>query len=59
MAWTAPKTDFVSGNVLTAAQMNAIGENLVAGGPIYTTEAARDAAITSPFEGQQAYITAS
>ena len=28
MAWTAPKTDFASGNILTAAQMNAIGENL-------------------------------
>jgi hypothetical protein len=59
MAWTAPKTDFVSGNVLTAAQMNAIGENLVAGGPVYTNEAARNAAITSPFEGQRAYLTAS
>lgn len=29
MAWTAPKTDFASGNILTAAQMNAIGDNLV------------------------------
>ena len=28
MPWTTPKTDFVSGNILTAAQMNAIGENL-------------------------------
>lgn len=28
MAWTPPKTDFSPGNVLTAAQMNAIGENL-------------------------------
>lgn len=28
MAWTTPKTDFVSGNILTAAQMNAIGEDL-------------------------------
>lgn len=33
MAWTAPKTNFSPGNVLTAAQMNAIGENLLAGGP--------------------------
>lgn len=30
MAWTAPKTNFVSGDVLTAAQMNAIGDNLIA-----------------------------
>lgn len=29
MAWTPPKTDFASGNILTAAQMNAIGENLL------------------------------
>ena len=28
MAWTAPKTDFDPGDVLTAAEMNAIGENL-------------------------------
>jgi hypothetical protein len=34
MAWTAPKTDFAPGNILNAAQMNAIGENLDAiGGP--------------------------
>ena len=59
MAWTAPVTTFASGNVLTAAQMNAIGDNLWAAGPIYATEALRDAAITSPFEGQRAYITGS
>jgi len=59
MAWTAPKTDFAAGNILTAAQMNAIGANLLAGGPIYATEAARNSAITSPFEGQRAYITGS
>jgi hypothetical protein len=28
MAWTNPKTDFSPGNVLTAAQMNAIGGDL-------------------------------
>ena len=28
MAWTPPKTDFDPGDVLTAAEMNAIGENL-------------------------------
>ena len=31
MAWTAPKTDFAAGNILNAAQMNAIGSNLLAG----------------------------
>jgi hypothetical protein len=30
MAWTTPKTDFASGNILTAAQMNAIGNDLLA-----------------------------
>lgn len=57
MAWTAPVNTFASGNVLTAAQMNAIGDNLWAGGPVYATEALRDAAIPSAFEGQRAYIT--
>ena len=32
MAWTAPKTDFAPGNILNAAQMNAIGNNLDAVG---------------------------
>jgi len=58
MAWTDPIT-FVSGNVLTAAQMNVIQANLLAGGPAYATEAARTTAIPSPFEGQRAYITGS
>ena len=58
MAWTAPNT-FVAGAVLTAAQMNAMQANALAGGPIYATEALRDAAITAPFEGQRAYITGS
>lgn len=58
MAWTAPAT-WVSGAILTAAQLNTqLRDNLLAGGPIYTNEAARDAAITSPFEGQRAYLTA-
>jgi hypothetical protein len=30
MAWTAPKTDFAPGDILNAAQMNAIGDNLIA-----------------------------
>jgi hypothetical protein len=59
MAWTAPST-FVAGAILTAAQLNTnVRDNTLAGGPIYTTEALRDAAITSPFEGQRAYITGS
>lgn len=59
MAWTAPST-FVAGAVLTAAQLNTnVRDNTLAGGPIYATEALRDAAITSPFEGQRAYITGS
>jgi hypothetical protein len=58
MAWTAPST-FVAGAILTAAQLNTnVRDNSLAGGPIYTTETLRDAAITSPFEGQRAYITA-
>ena len=36
MPWTTPKTDFSPGNVLTAAQMNAIGENLNAIGGAWT-----------------------
>jgi len=37
MAWTTPKTDFVSGNILTADQMNAIGENLNTVGGAWTS----------------------
>ena len=58
MAWTDPNT-YIAGVILTAAQMNAMQANLLAGGPIYATEAARTAAIPSPFEGQRAYITGS
>ena len=58
MAWTDPKT-YIAGAILTAAQMNAMQANALAGGPIYATEAARTTAIPSPFEGQRAYITGS
>jgi hypothetical protein len=59
MAWTAPST-WVAGAILTAAQLNTqLRDNMLAGGPIYATEALRDAAIPSPFEGQRAYITGS
>jgi len=57
MAWTNPIT-FVSGAILTAAQMNVIQDNLLAGQPIFTDEAARDAVITAPEEGMVAYLTA-
>ena len=61
MAWSDFTAGlFTSGQILTAAQLNTyVRDNLVAGGPIYATEAARNAAITSPFEGQRAYITGS
>jgi hypothetical protein len=59
MAWTTPST-WVAGAILTAAQLNTqLRDNILCGGPIYTTEALRDAAITSPFEGQRAYISGS
>ena len=57
MAWTAPST-FVAGAILTAAQLNTnVRDNTLAGGPIYATTVARDAAITAPFVGQRAFIT--
>jgi len=59
MAWTTP-TNAATGDVLTATRYNAeVVANALAGGPIYATEAARDAAIPTPFEGQRAYITGS
>ena len=58
MAWTDPNT-YIAGAILTAAQLNAMQANLLAGGPVYATEAARTTAIPSPFEGQRAYITGS
>ncbi len=41
MAWTTPKTDFDPGDVLTAAEMNAIGDNLdaIGGGFVAYTPA--------------------
>jgi hypothetical protein len=57
MAWTAPST-FVAGAILTAAQLNTnVRDNSLAGGPIYATTVARDAAITAPFVGQRAFIS--
>jgi hypothetical protein len=58
MAWTAPAT-WLAGSTLTAAQLNEqVRDNLLAGGPIYATTAARDTAIPAPFAGQQAFVTA-
>jgi hypothetical protein len=51
---------FTAGQILTAAQMNIfVRDNIMAGGPVYATEAARTADIPSPYEGQRAYITGS
>ena len=30
MVWTTPKTDWATGELVTAADMNAVGENLAA-----------------------------
>ena len=57
MAWTTPET-FTAGQTLTAASMNIVSGNLRMGGPVFTNEAARDAAITAPEEGMTAYLTA-
>lgn len=46
---------FVAGNVLTAAQMNTLQQQAVM---TFTTEAARDAALTAPSEGMFAYLSA-
>jgi hypothetical protein len=46
---------FTSGQILTAAQMTALQAQAVM---TFTTEAARDAAITAPTEGMVAYLTA-
>jgi len=49
---------FTAGQTLTAASMEQLRENNNYGHNVYTTEAARDAAITSPVEGMMAYLTA-
>jgi hypothetical protein len=57
MAWTTPVTAN-SGEVLTAARYNVeVVANSVMGNPVYTNEAARDAAITAPSEGMRVYLT--
>jgi hypothetical protein len=49
---------FTAGQTLTAASMEALRGNANAGHNVFTTEAARDAAITAPTEGMMAYLTA-
>lgn len=49
---------FTAGQTLTAASMEDLRGNANAGHSVFTTEAARDAAITAPTEGLMAYLTA-
>lgn len=64
MAWSDPG-DFTSGQILTAAQMDAIREGMFFGMPTFTNEAARDTAYGAPLspitlqEGMRAYIQTS
>jgi hypothetical protein len=58
MPWTTPTT-VSSGQVLTAARYNQdTVDNMLMGNPVFTNEAARNAAISSPVEGQRCYLTA-
>ena len=61
MAWSDPG-DFTSGQILTAAQMDAVREAMFFGQATFTNEAARDAAIPATGitlqEGMRAYLTA-
>lgn len=58
MPWTAPTTA-VAGNAILASLWNSdVRDNSLMGQPVFTNEAARDAAITSPSEGQVCYLTA-
>ena len=61
MAYTAPTIRSV-GDAVTAADYNIMANNALQFAPfvqgVFTTEAARDAAITSPTEGMHAYLTA-
>lgn len=56
MAWTTP-TLRNAGDAILASDQNIWVNNQLAGGPIYATTAARDAAIPSPFAGQRAYVS--
>jgi hypothetical protein len=59
MPWVTPTT-VSTGDVLQAATWNqSVVANSLMGNPVFTNEAARDAAISSPVEGQRCYLTAS
>jgi hypothetical protein len=55
MAWTYPAT-FASGQILGAADLNLMQDNLVTGVPTFATEVARDTAIVAPTQGQMCNI---
>ena len=61
MAYVTPGT-VAAGDVATAAAWNVITNDILQFAPyvqgVFTNEAARDAAITSPTEGMHAYLTA-
>lgn len=58
MPWTTPST-VSTGDTLSAATWNQdVVANSLMGQPVFTNEAARDAAIPSPSEGMRAYLTA-
>jgi hypothetical protein len=59
---TRPASPFAGQQIYetdTSREFTYVGTQWVPRDGIFTTEALRDAAITSPFEGQRAYITAS
>ena len=62
MAYVAPSV-VTAGDAVTAASYNVLTNDILQFAPfvqgVFTTEAARDAAITSPTEGMHAYLTAS
>ncbi len=57
MAWTNPTTRS-AGDAILASDQNIWVNNFRMGQPVFTNEAARDAALTSPEEGMIAYLTA-
>jgi hypothetical protein len=58
MAWTNPTTRS-AGDAILASDQNIWVNNFRMGQPVFTNEAARDAALTSPEEGMVAYLTSS
>jgi hypothetical protein len=58
MAWTNPTTRS-AGDAILASDQNIWVNNFRMGQPVFTNEAARDAALTSLEEGMTAYLTAS